>query len=929
MTTKQTSIAEELNASIDCEDLAYKLELPRPGDRGSFKNPKDPDKSATLSILRGNDGKSRAFCHRRNESYSAIDLYMLARSCDVSTAVKELAQMYGKRLQNPNAGAAPRERTRAEWIADKAEANARNPEMQARLFEYLQGRGISEQVITSALAKHTLGVNDYTSPTIPEGEAGHGGEGVSFIVRCPATTQAMAVDTRYYDPAKNGKVKTNSQGEKQGYLWCSDWRRFAAAKKVYVVESSINALSVDTCNLPGVAAVATRGTGTVRGVDWRMFIGKTVVLAFDNDPPLKEGNDAGYCPGLKAAWYAHEQLVALDVPAMLLCTDDWLDDDNQPLSDLNDLLQHKGPEGLAKALKTLEPWLIAGMHGESSAGKPRLWLPAHDFSVYWRYRVRDDFISYVDKFKTNEETNRKESFELSNVCGFRVASISRVRIASVNSMMSGDKDLQPNTLFSLSVQVPREGQKLLRRVVQDEGVHNIEMWKKLGPVFSPSLFSRMVNILERAADLGARDAINFVGVAWRNGQTVVNEARDCYFVDPAQQCPYHNLVFPSGRRENAATVVQAYQKTFGGNAAAQVLVWALGAHLKAFLGYWPHFALQAEKGTGKDVFTKRLERTIGMQIFSRQTMQTEFRILGSVSFTSHPVGWGEISANKVDILAKAMHTLQESYQFTYSTRGTEKKEFLLCAPVLLVGEEVDAKTLQGKLVVNRMSKAVRGPLMPDDLPTFPVRQWLDFLARTPKAAVMELHAASVAELTRSCAAARDDAGADRMLQNYAAVRTAWVLLCEFADIPVSQGDFMRDLTRQMNQHITDSVSDRQPWVWIMDTLLSEISRGNFKHPFAFDETAEQEPILCVRTSHVMDHLARDNSLREFYNHLPIKSDRVFKSQLKAANVVAEEDIERTCSGKRVAHMVGLSLKALEQYGLHAVQPAAKADSFAE
>jgi hypothetical protein len=384
-------------------------------------------------------------------------------------------------------------------------------------------------------------------------------------------------------------------------------------------------------------------------------------------------------------------------------------------------------------------------------------------------------------------------------------------------------------------------------------------------------------------------------------------------------------VFPSGPRTAAATVVGAYQKTFGRNAALQVLVWALGAHLKAFLGFWPHFALQAEKGTGKDVFTKRLERTVGMQIFSRQTMQTEFRILGSVSFTSHPVGWGEISANKVDILAKAMHTLQESYQFTYSTRGTEKKEFLLCAPVLLVGEEVDAKTLQGKLVVNQMHKATRGPLMPDDLPVFPVRQWLEYLAATPKERVMEVQAASVAELTRSCMAARDDAGADRMLQNYAACRTAWVLLCDFADIPVNQGDFLGDLTKQMNAHIRDSVSDRQPWVWIMDTLLSEISRGNFKHPYTFD-SIDEEDVLCLRTSHVMDHMARDNSLREFFNHLPVKSDRIFKSQLKAANVVAADDLERTCHGKRVAHMVGLSLKALEQYGLYAVKPAATAEA---
>jgi len=71
---------------------------------------------------------------------------------------------------------------------------------------------------------------------------------------------------------------------------------------------------------------------------------------------------------------------------------------------------------------------------------------------------------------------------------------------------------------------------------------------------------------------------------------------------------------------------------------------------------------------------------------------------------------------------------------------------------------------------------------------------------------------------------------------------------------------------------------------------------------------------------VMDHIAREHSLRDFWDQLPIKSDRVFKRALQTANVLAEDDIERTCNGRRVAHMVGLSLPALEQYGLSAARP---------
>ncbi|MFY0104146.1 hypothetical protein ABTP95_20110, partial [Acinetobacter baumannii] len=91
--------------------------------------------------------------------------------------------------------------------------------------------------------------------------------------------------------------------------------------------------------------------------------------------------------------------------------------------------------------------------------------------------------------------------------------------------------------------------------------------------------SRMVNILERTADLGARQAANFVGVAWRDGQLIVNEGPDCYFTEPEKQCPYHNLTFPTGGDREARQVIGAFQETFKHNATLFPLVWGLGAHL--------------------------------------------------------------------------------------------------------------------------------------------------------------------------------------------------------------------------------------------------------------------------------------------------------------------------------------------------------------
>ena len=114
---------------------------------------------------------------------------------------------------------------------------------------------------------------------------------------------------------------------------------------------------------------------------------------------------------------------------------------------------------------------------------------------------------------------------------------------------------------------------------------------------------------------------------------------------------------------------------------------------------------------------------------------------------------------------------------------------------------------------------------------------------------------------------------------------------------------------------SESVSDRQPWAWITDKLLSEIAQRNFRYPFDFD-TIDDIPVLCVRTSHVMAHISTTPTLREFWDGLPVKSDRVYKKQLHAAGVLMEGkdgqplSVERTIGNARVSNMVAMPLSAL-------------------
>lgn len=919
-----------LNSEIDCEDLAHKLGMEQPRGQGNWRSPHHPDKSPSVKIYPGGGGKnSNWHDFSSGKSGGVIDLYMWhAESSDFVAAVKELMRMFGLSYDKPNIAGQPRaEPTRAEYVASKCVV--RSDDDRATLVDYLESRKISRSVIDRAIDKGTLGLNTWVSDKVRAGEIGYGGPGAAFIVRAMLTNAVMAVDVRYIDAALNGGVKSGSQGEKAGWPWCSDWRRLAEAQTVYVVESSINALSIETCAMPRTAALAVRGTGNVDSIDWSFLRGKQVVACFDNDQPAERGPMQGYCPGAKAAWRLHEVLSGLDISCVLVDQSTWWADEDKtkPINDVNDWLQLRGVAELETALKKLETWMIPGMSADGDRlGKPRVWLPQQDYHAYWKYRATLDFTRAVSKVTKAEEEGEPDRLEFADVAGFRVAALARVSIASDESMMTGNSDNAPTQMYALSVQVPRHGPVLQRVVVEDQQLHNLDVWKKLGPIYAPSAFSRMINIWERASHIGSRDAINFVGLAWRGGRLQLNEGADCFFTEPIEQCPYHNLTFPSGAPSNGVEVMREFAGTFADNEVTIPLVWALGAHLKAFLGYWPHFVIQADKGAGKSAVVKALGTALAMKQYSRQTLQTEYRIIGSVSYTSQPVAWGEFSTNKQELRTKAIGTLQESYQYESTSRGVGlRRKFLMSAPVLLSGEDVPVDGLEGKIVRSTLTLAKRGPMITPECPLFPMRQWLQWLARQNKKEVMDLHAEQVELLQGKSAAKADDAGASRMVINYASVATSWHLLCAFLDMPTETGHFLRDLTRQMNQHITETKATRHPWVWIVEKLLSEIARREFKLPYRFD-VEDEVPVLCIRSGHVMDHISQSSGLRAFWDELPIKSASVFKKQLVQAGVLAlgkdglPLDVERTVGSNRVSHMMVLMLPALEQFGLHAVVP---------
>lgn len=899
---------DELKRDIDLHDLAAKLGLERPQQTGNYRSPQHDDKSPSLSIY---ENGTRWKDHSTGEGGTCIDLVMYVEGGEMVDAIKRLHDLYGLQQASNVATGLTRGKSRAEFIADRCLAEA------GQVTDYLVSRAIPEQVVQLAIKRKSVGFNSWRSDKVEPGKHGHGGPAAAFIVRTMNPGHVVAVDLRYLDPELNGGTKTQCQGEKSGYPWYMDLHRLKAARTVYLVESPINVLSIEACAMKATTAVAIRGVGNADCIDVRFLQGKQVVLCMDNDEPFEVDHPlAGRCPGAWAAWQLHERLVALNISAHLVDQGDWL------WNDVNDALQDIGADELRHLIRRLDPYVIPGVRGDDKVkGKPRVFLPGHDYAQYWRYRAKEDFTSFVKK--RTEDDMGQEKLEFGDLCGFRVAALSRVTVSSATATMTGELDTQPKTLFAVSVQTPRHGTQLVRRVFEDDRLHNVDQWQKFGPVFDRGAFLRMINILERGADLGARHAVNFVGLAWRDGRPIVNEGPDCYFTDPDQQCPYSNLIFPSGSKQDAASAIAAYQETFKDNAATLPLVWGLGTHLKAFLGFWPHLIMQAGKGHGKSTLVKRLERTIAFTMFSGQSLQTEYRILTSISHTSHPVGWEELSARRQDVIDKAVSLLQEAYQYSPTKRGSAMTEYLVSAPVLLAGEDVPVRSLLGKVVRTDLTNR-KGPLMPEELPRFPVRDWLHFLAEHTRPQVLSLYARARDKCLEKSRASTSDEGAKRMAGNYAALLTAWRLLCDFAGLDEAQGAFKRDLIAVMNCHIAETDADREPWVWIMEILLSELAAGNFRHPFAFSHVEADEgddvECLCVRSSHIMDHISHTMSLRDKWNALPVKSDRVLKRQLLDASVVVKDGVERTINGRREAHLLAIGVERLQQFGLYASIP---------
>ncbi len=806
------------------------------------------------------------------------------------------------------------DKTDVEWLAQSVRLQW------APALEGLKAQGITAEVIERAQRNGAIGYSERRSASLAPGEAGHGGPAWAAVVKSLRTGKVAAVDLHYFDPIEAGQ-DCRRFGTRRADFWTTDTYRAIRAKLIYVVLSPLEALMLESCLPAGCAAVALRELAAADEVDLSWITpGRELRLCLPGTERPDANNER---PGLVAAWTLYDRLLLAGVPALLVDQEDWESEEGIAAV----FAGGEGAAELKRRLQRTETVLIPGMVMRSRhGGRNRQFLPGQDAAIYWRYQVSNDFTQYVEKFELPDKGEsadeagdgpRERITGMSDVCGFRLAGISKVHVQSDVATTRGIQDTQPKDYFVVSVQDPGHGATLHREVCRYAGLHKPETWTKFGSVFSPQRFFRMLTIMLRTAPNTAFTAANFIGLCWRDGRLAANEGKDCFFIEPENQSFYHAMRFPRGSRADARKVVEACQATFTHNPVTLVLAWAVGAHLKCVLDFWPHLELEADKGAGKTVLMGKLEALLSLRTLGLDALDTDHRRRAAMGFASQPVIFDEISKASTAVKGDIDGYLQRAYGWSSWTVGAAAREQMICTPVMIGGEEVDYESLQSKMVRAVISKAQQGPMIPRDTPPFPTWNWLEFLAGLGPEMIRATYAQAEAECIACSANQAGDATGDRIVLNYAAVLTGWRLLCQFAEMDPSFGGFEHDLIRAMNAQIESTAGTRLPWVWILRLALAEMNNRKADFPYRWGLSKDGQPVLYLRASDVMHHLATAPHLRAQFDKLPVKTERIFKKQLLQSGVVLEPDVERTIGTRRISHMMGISLHALERYNLFA------------
>ena len=932
------SIFQTINQTVSINDLAERLGLKPDGamqanGQRMFHGPAGKGDTPSLS-LNEQHGKFHDWADE-NKRGDQIELVMHVQCVNKGEAIKWICQEYGieNQPQKDYKTQQNQPKTQAQHLAQQCQKEA----LDTRLKDYLTSRGVTEPAIDHAITKGTLGFNDYTNPSKQPSEKGYQGAAVAFIIKSLNPNIVAAVEKRYINEKLNGGQKMRDTGTIAGNVWTSDYQRLKTAKNVYIVESPINVLSIDSCHIKHTAAIATLGKTNIKKTDWRFLRGKNVYLAFDKDEQKSDGS----LPGQQTAWAMYDTLSNLNIKALILDQKDWTktpkttqileeqtDSEKKPEYDIdiNDMLKVHGVTTLKKQLKKTEQWLIQGVSGNLQEPKNRVWLPNIDTKDYWRYRTTPESTLYIRTTKEKDPSGDLIEKEVEvHVAGFRIVNLQEISIASDSSAATGSQDDSPRKFYVAKAQTRMEQDKLINKVFVD-GLHNPANWENtFGAINDPKLFKRAITILENTVSLNRIQAANIVGLAWLNKKLTVNEGPDCYFANPVQQCAaYNNLIFHNGNQSDTTQILKAYRETFRNHAALIMLVWSLSTHLKLFSGVFPHLVIGAGKSTGKTALIEKIGITAVLNKYTAEDLNP-YRLKVLSSGTSFPIVFDEFSNAPMSKRLILSGTMQNTYSYATVTSGSQAISFLKFAPLMLGGEDIgDTDNVLTKTVRCTLDIKYRGEeINAHNLPKWPMKQWLKFLADIPRQQFDEQF--EIAHQHCQNYATTKDQTSKRMVKNYALLLLGWRYVATFSDIQhdtQTAVDVENSIIREMNIHIQTTDAQREPWVSVIEKICMEITTDAYEYPYKVQRTRdiddEEHEVICLNATHIMDHIMTKPYLRDFKEKLPISSRNALIAQLKSKDIIVKKfspSIKWKGTATRFQNMLALSVEKLKAYGV--------------
>jgi prophage antirepressor-like protein len=104
-----------------------------------------------------------------------------------------------------------------------------------------------------------------------------------------------------------------------------------------------------------------------------------------------------------------------------------------------------------------------------------------------------------------------------------------------------------------------------------------------------------------------------------------------------------------------------------------------------------------------------------------------------------------------------------------------------------------------------------------------------------------------------------------------------------------------------------------PWKWVISRLNIEVTERDYPGVYELDAFQGAECLL-IRPSQVIPFLMENAALAKTLSLLPVQSPRALRKALGQAGVVLGE-CERSIDGKRIGHLLALSVEKLEALGI--------------